>query len=1049
MSRQRTSARPQGAGNPTRIPKSRGVIPLLGVLGAILAAFVIFAPKEPLQTSAINMAEGTQEQVSAAASIGNPSLHITEVMLSNKRALPDENGAFPDWIELANEGDTPLSLAGYGLSDRATKITFTFPAITLQPYERIVVFASGEGRAEAGQNLHTKFRLSSVGETVVLFGPDGIVMETVEVPAMEADMAYAKTDNGFIVTDMYTPGYENTQQGFADFRASTYLEEGVLVINEVLASNASTLRDDDGDYSDWIEIRNNSNQTIDLSNYALSDDPDRPIKWRFPAGCVIEPGAYYVVFASGKDRVSNEVGGWPHASFRLRSNGETVLLYDIQGRLVDQTSYDLLETDSSWGRSTGNSWSVFKNPTPGFANDAQGEIMTESYYLARNTSGLYITEVMTSNKTVAGPGVNGKYDFIEIYNMSGQAVNLYGYGLSDNVKKPRKWTFPSLIIENGEHLVIYCDTSQTSKEGSYTFTNFNLSVAGETLVLSDPSGNIMDRMTVPKLYSDMSYGRTLGKAGLFYYENPTPGAANVGGFAGFAQMPTFITRGGLYDNVISVEISVPGGTQVYYTTDASDPTMSSTPYNGPIEIPVGATVIRARAYASDLQPSQIETQTYFVSVYPSMALLSITTDPDNVWDEENGMLADGPLLDRENTEPPWRDATYWKKPHYTGYIEYYDEDGVQQIAQGMNFHVMGQYSLDMPQKSFAIRADGQFGLSSFDYAFFEDRPFTSYRAIVLRNGGQDGKYTRVLDGLQHRLIDQTDSTVVTQAWKPVVVYLNGEYWGHYNLRERVGAAMLAQHHGWTNRDDLDILESNGTASSQINQGSNSDYKKLVEYVESHDLAKNPEALEHVLSQVDLDNLLDYFFFEMFYGNTDPGNIRFYRNAKSGDGKWRYVIYDLDWGLFGSQNGGVAYVLNEKGMGAQRIKSNVLLRHLIKVPEIRARFLERSGAMFQTTFTSENMLALFEEMTAQIRPEMELNFNRWAEEMHPKVSFDQPKNAVGAYSYWVTRCNRARNVMLWRPYIFWNEVKEYFGLSEAEMISYYGECPPENKEEPTK
>lgn len=1044
-----THMRTSGPPSPNRQQRARGVVPVLAVLAVVLVVLILLSPKQPVAPAAANVS-GSQTQENA--STGSPFLHVTEAMSSNKTAYPDETGAFPDWIELTNEGTESIDLEGYGLSDKATKIAFTFPRMTLAPGERVVVFASDDHQSQTGATLHAKFKLSSAGDMVVLFGPDGVVLETLSVPAMSADMSYAKTDDGFIITEMYTPGYENTQQGYADFRSSTYLETGALIISEVVASNITTIRDDDGDFSDWIEIYNTTGRTIDLSNYALSDDPQSPVKWRFPAGCVIEPYGYYVVFASDKDRASNVEGGWPHASFKLRSNGETVLISDIQGRLIDQTAYDNLAADCSWGRDASNSWTVFSTPTPGLPNNQQGFLAMESYTLASNPSGLYITEVMTSNQSFVGPGVQNPYDYIEIYNISGQAVNLKGYGLSDNVKKPRKWQFPDLTIENGESLVIYCDTSQTSKAGSYTFTNYNLSVAGETVVLSDPGGHILDKMVVPKLYSDMSYGRTLGRAGLFYYSNPTPGRINEGGFTGFAQAPTFITRGGMYDNVLRVEIDVPEGTTVYYTTDATDPSTSSTLYTGPIEVGVGATVIRARAFANDLEPSQIETQTYFVSIYHTMPVISLVTDPENVWNEETGMLADGPDLDRETQEPPWKNATYWKKLHYTGFMEYYDEEGVQQISQGINFHVMGQYSLDMPQKSFSVRADGQFGSSTFDYAFFDDRPFTSYRALAIRNGGQDGKYTRVLEGMMHRLIDQTDTTVVTQAWDPVIVYLNGAYWGHYNLRERVGADMLAQHEGWEDPNDLDILESDGMRSSQINQGSNSDYKKLVEYVESHDLVNDPAALEYVLSQVDIDNMIDYFFFEMFYMNTDPGNIRFYRNAKTGDGKWRYVIYDLDWGLFSSDplsnakttKTAPSYFFYEGGMGSQRITSNVLIRNLIKVPEIQDKFLRRSGQLFQTVFTTENMLSLFNEMVAEIEPEMQMHFTRWAEEMHPKISFDQPKNAAGAYNYWVTRCNRARNVLSWRPYIFWNDIKEYFGLSDAKMIEYYGECPPDNK-----
>ena len=1036
------SSRTQTASGARKRRTGRETSPKGTVLGIVLlavfvAAFVLLAPKTPTQTAAANV---TGTQTDAGASTGSPDLHITEAMSSNRTAYPDETGSFPDWIELTNEGDSAIQLKDYGLSDTETKITFVFPEMTLGPGERVVVFASDESRSEAGKPLHAKFKLSSLGDNVVLFGPDGVVMETVQLPAMDADVSYAKTEEGWIITDMYTPGYENTQEGYALFLASSYLETGALVINELMASNVTTLKDDDGDYSDWIEIYNTSSQTIDLSNYALSDDPSSPVKFRFPQGATIEPGGYYVVFASGKDREGTD-GSWPHARFKLRAEGETVLLSDIQGRLLDKVTYDLLEADTSWGRSpdgTGG-FTTYTQPTPGLSNTQESALIMDQRLTASNTLGLFITEVMSSNRETSLPGVQGTYDYVEIYNASGQAVNLKGYGLSDNVKKPRKWLFPDVTIPAGGYLLVYCEAANVGMEtDTVHYANFNLSVGGETVLLSTPDGTLIDKLIVPALYSDVSYGRTVGQSGLFYYSTPTPGEPNLGGFSGFSEPPVFITRGGLNERPIEVEIEVPEGATVYYTTDSTDPTQQSAVYTGPISVSQ-TTVIRARAYQPGLEGSQIETQTYFISTYHTMPVISLVTDPDNLWNEDTGMLADGPNLDRDNTEPPWEDATYWKKLHYSGFIEYYDEDGVQQISQGMNFHVMGQFSLDMPQKSFAIRADAQFGEELFNYAFFEDRPYTSYYAIVLRNGGQDGKYTRVLDGLQARLVDQAGSSVVTQAWKPVIVYLNGQYWGHYNLRERVGAEMIAQHEGWDNPDAIDILESDGTRSSQVNQGSNADYVDLVEYVESHDLTQDPEALQYVLDRVDVENMIDYFFFEMFFGNTDPGNIRFYKSDEE-DGKWRYILYDVDWGLFNSSAGGVAYVLNESGMGNYRIKSNVLLRHLIQVPEIQDQFLRRGGTLFQTVLTTDNMISLLDEMIAEITPEMDMHFDRWAAEMHPKISFDQPKNGPGAKSYWQERVARAKNVMKKRPSIFWAEVQEYFGLSQAKMEEYFGPQP---------
>ena len=976
-------------------------------------------------------------------------------MSSNRSAFPDETGAFPDWVEITNTGDSPINIKGYGLSDRADKITFVFPDLTLAAGEHVIVFASDSTQNEAGETLHAKFKLSSAGDKLFLFGSDGIAFQELDVPAMDYNMSYTWIGgNDYIITDQYTPGYDNTQEGYAAFRSSTVLQSGALVINEICASSITTLKDEDGDYPDWIEIHNTTNQAIDLSNYALSDSTDKLVKWRFPQGSVIEANGYFVVFASKKDRAAAE-GSWPHASFKLRSNGETVILSDIQGRMIDMVTYDLLAADTSWGRDEegDGSFKVFTSPTPGLPNTRAGMTAMDTSMCLANTSGLYITEVMTGNKSTHGPNVNYYYDYIEIYNMSGQAVNLKGYGLSDNIKKPRKWQFPDITIENNSYLVIYCDTTQTSKDGVYYFTNFNLKKSGETVCLSTPSGQILDKVVVPQLYDDTSYGRTLGQAGLFYYSTPTPGETNGQGFVGYAEAPTFNVAGGLYERPLTgenaVTINVPANSTVRYTLDSTDPNESSPVYAGPIEVETN-TVIRARAYRDGVEASQIISETYLISVYHTMPVICLTTDPDNLTNEEYGAFAYGPNVDPETDDRPWfKKATFGQKNWFSGWVEYTDENGQLQISQGIRFRVMGQYSLDMPQKSLYIKADGQFGKSEFDYALFDDRPFTTYKSFVLRNGGQDGLYTRVLDGLEARLIDQSDSTLVTQSWKPVIVYINGEYYGHYNMRERAGVDMVAQHEGWANADDIDILQSDGLSTSQIKQGSNADYKALYNKVKNADLNSDPDLLAEVEASFDIDNMFDYYIFESFYGNTDPGNVRFYRNTKSGDGKWRYLVFDMDWGLFNATGkskgveyaiGGVSYYMNEEGIGNQKIKSNLFVRKLVQVPQYREKFLKRYAELFNSVLTTENMVSLFYEMTAQIKPEMQMHSERWATEMSPKVSFDVPKNATGAYNYWLTRCERTVRVMNRRPHFIWLDIQSYFGLSDAEMESYFGPCP---------
>ena len=1014
--------------------KKRSVVPALLALMAVLALMVAILPKEPLLRANASVQTPDGQAIEGTTSAAYQGLVISEVMTANSTAVADDKGEFNDWIEIFNSTSQPMDISNVGLSDRSDRILFLFPAITLPAGGRVVVFASDTNAAEPGSSLHAKFKLSSAGETIYLYDQSGVVFNKVTVPIMNTDVSYAlMADGSFAQTEEYSPGFENTQEGFLAYRSSNAISQGVIRINEVIADPKTGTYDEDGELTDWIELYNTSDQPVSLNGLALSDKENDPLKWRFPKDAAIAPHGYYLVFCSGKDRALS-ADTIPHTNFRISAERETIVLSDSQGRQIDRAAIDNLPMDASYGRNDSGSWQVFTTATPGNPNNANGVSQAEKLLRAANPTGVYISEVMSSS--------DDGNDWVELFNASTQTVSLEGFGLSDNLGRPRKWQFPGgAAIYPGEYKIVQLDGTNSQADGYHT--NFKLLRAGgEVMCFSDPNGRVLDKMNLPKVPTNISYGRTSGLEGFFYYDAPTMGSVNGTGFLGFADTPSFAVAGGIYKQKepVIVSINVPEGTSVHYTLDGSTPTLQSPIYDGtPLTI-VQTTPVRARAFRQDLQPSETITQTYLMNVYHDLPVVSLVCDPDELWNETDGMLAIGGTLNKAKLpftlletggKPLYRTVGKIARP---GFIEYY-KDGQQVLSQGMEFGLQGQYSLDMPQKSFKVRAKASQGAPTFQAALFGDRPFTEYKSLVLRISGNDSVFTRINDATQSRLLDKLGTTVIHQAANPVAVYLNGQYWGHYNMRERVDRFFVAQHEGLPleQAGNMDILES----SSTVAYGSNKEYKAMIEKVKTLSPGKNPEDLKYITDRIDVDNYFDYQALEWFFGNTDPGNIRFYKLKGEGQ-KWKWIFYDSDYGLFKSTIDSPTSFLDPKGAGQQNI-NNTLIRKLLENEEMKEKFLRRLGEIFQT-FTTDVMISTFNELAAQIESEMPLHLARWAEYNEKTINVDSPLTAEGGLRYWNTRLDYTRNVMKKRPTLFYEIVQKYFDLSDATMVEYFGEKP---------
>ncbi len=906
------------------------------------------------------------------------AVKISEIMSSNK-SIVEADGTTPDWVELYNDSASDVDLSGYGISDSIATVRYYFPQGTVIRAGGYLVLPCDGSQGKAANAAH--FGLSSRGgETVYLTRPDGTLYGFARTVATAADTSMVY-DGGWqpIVSQHPTPGYPNDDSGVAAYQATRPAVAQGLVISEFMPGNDCTLASAEGHFADWVELHNESNQAMDLSRFCLSDKEKDPTRFALPA-VTLAPDEYLVVWCS-KD-ISGAAGEiW--APFGLSSKGGTLFVASFTGQILDTATYPMAEADRSFIRGSSGTFSMTDCPTPGYANTAAS---FKEALAAWTPEGLYISEVMPANRSLARTG-GAYYDWVELCNESSSSVLLSEYCLTDDKDAPSKYTLPNVTLKKGDRFLLYCsgNTALTGKDAYHC--PFKLNGGEDKLYLYSVDGKLMDYLHIYKVPPQGSIGRSSREGKITLYEAPTPRSANKGGTeaAQFSTMPTANISSGIFEDTegFFVTLSAPG--TIHYTTDGSKPTAGSRVYTEPIRISK-TSVLRAVALEPDKHISEPLTLAYTLNEGHKLPVLNLVLAPSD-FKGIKGFYS--------HPNETWqRDAC----------IVYTDDNGT--VTHDCGVRLSGQHSRGRPQKSFTLVFSDQYGGRLCYDLFGDDCEQKTFPELALR-AGLDSKYAIYREPLTQQMALPYRDTTFVQDSVPCVVYINGEYYGIYQFMEALSEETLADRLG-VRPDSITMYKG-----YLYPEHKHLEIYQLMEYVQKHDMTKS-QYYEYAKAHIAFEDLIDWAIFEAYCHNADvSGNVRYFKSSET-DGRWHFVLYDVECGFKVAAN--FNSVMNNG-------QTSIFIKALLRNQEFRDMFLKRIQFHCENTFQREQVLSLLYRYDAAVRQETERHFKRW--DLQP-ITYIYNFNQIEK----LLKADRANELKL--------SAKRYMRMSDAEYASYFKE-----------
>lgn len=595
-----------------------------------------------------------------------------------------------------------------------------------------------------------------------------------------------------------------------------------------------------------------------------------------------------------------------------------------------------------------------------------------------------INEFSNSNAGYNGGSGANNYDWIELYNSSSTPSSLDGYYLSDNLNNPTKWQIPNgtSIPANG-FLVIFASGNNITT--GVLHTNFKINqTEQEQVLLSNPSGSIIDSYSITfRTQTNHSRGRqTNGSSTWVVFENATPNASNntQTGFTGYCNLPSFSLNPGFYSGqqILSLSSNQPN-TEIRFTTNGTEPVSTSQIYSTPITIN-NTTVIRARVFSTDNSnlPSRIETNSYFINTNHTIAVISATGDIQGFLSQ----WANGPGIQSS--------------------FEYFDDQGVfrAETYGDMRPHGNDSWNYNTQNKGMRFHTQDEYGYGDqINASLYKTSQRDKFSVVILKSGASDNyPYAttnagwiscHIRDVFCHTLAQKHDLNLDYRRYEPCALYLNGQYWGLYEMRERVDEDYCKYYYD-VDEENLDMLRFWG--GMIYDSGTNTDWCALNDYMNVNNLS-NDAAYAYVASRLDILSFIDYFIINTFVMNNDwlNWNTHWWQATGNPAVKWRYSLWDQDnilgcggpayTGLQGSTNENPCEVENLFQNGGCDIAHVNMFNRLMQNPQFFEQYINRYSQLNNTLLNCNIAIAHLDSLVGRIEGEMQSHINRWGGNMN--------------------------------------------------------------------